>query len=80
MMRILTVTPITQGIGKEALSYYSLKDVAVGSIVRVPLRKRMVSALVVGSKNAGALKTKIRKAGFQMRKIEDFLIRLFCKL
>lgn len=68
-MRILDVIPITKGIGTETLSYFSGKDVAVGSIVTVPLRKKGVPAIVIASHDIKTLKADIKEADFQLRNI-----------
>ncbi|HVS79463.1 MAG TPA: hypothetical protein VHF05_00615 [Candidatus Paceibacterota bacterium] len=68
-MKILSVYPISRGISKEKLSYFSSEDHALGSIISVPLRKRSVPAIVVGSADAETQKTEIRSSDFALRKI-----------
>jgi primosomal protein N' len=68
-MNIVEVIPISRGIGKEVLSYFSAAEIPVGSLVKVPLRNRQIPALVVGNKPAGDLKAELKNSAFAMRKI-----------
>lgn len=70
-MKIVTVIPIKKGIGKETLSYFTSKDVGIGSIVEIPLRKKMAYGLVIEKKEAEELKTEIKSLPYSIRKIED---------
>ena len=56
-MRILEVIPIAKGINRDTLSYFSGSDIPVGSLIKVPLRKRIVPALVINSKEVIDSKT-----------------------
>ncbi len=71
-MRLIEVIPISRGISKETLSYFASEDIAPGSLVSVPLRKREVSALVLSSRDAKDAKTEIRKAEYEMKKVREF--------
>jgi len=66
---IVTVSPITKGVGKDTLSYFSGKRYSPGSIITVPLRKKEVPALVVEARQAQKEKSSIRKASFAVRKL-----------
>jgi len=69
-MRLLSVIPISRGIAKESLTYFTSADISAGSIIKVPLRKKVVPALVVSSEDASTLKTDIKNAPFEIKKIE----------
>jgi primosomal protein N' (replication factor Y) len=69
-MRILEVIPISKGINKETLSYFTGSDVSVGSIVKVPVRKKTVPALVVASREIVETKSEIKNASFSLKKID----------
>ncbi|MSU55374.1 MAG: hypothetical protein EXS46_02420 [Candidatus Taylorbacteria bacterium] len=71
-MFLIEVIPIARGINKESLSYFSLKAIPEGSLVTVPIRKRVVSALVVSSQDASLSKNEIKSSEFAMRKIGEF--------
>lgn len=69
-MFIVQVVPISRGIGKETLSYFTTSpDVKAGGIVRVPVRSREIPALVVSSTNATESKADLKNSPFAMRKI-----------
>ncbi len=69
-MRFLEVIPIAKGITKESLSYFTATDVSIGSIIKVPLRKKIVSALVVLSRGVIDSKSEIKNSSFALKKIE----------
>jgi primosomal protein N' (replication factor Y) len=69
-MKILEVIPISKGINKDTLSYFSGSDIPIGSIIKVPLRKRIVPALVIDSKNVEDSKSEIKNSSFALKKIE----------
>ncbi len=70
-MKIVTVIPIKKSVGKDTLSYFTSKDIGVGSIVEIPLRKKMAYGLVVEKKDAEELKTEIKSLPYSIRKIEN---------
>ena len=69
-MNIIKVIPITRGISKENLSYFTSIDVPIGSIVRVPVRKKIVNGFVISKENATVLKSEIKSSSFVIKKIE----------
>lgn len=70
-MRIVTVIPISRGIGKDSLTYFTNKDVHLGSVVSIPLRKKIVFGLVTESKNIDDVKTEIKSLPYSIKKIEN---------
>jgi len=68
-MKILEVIPVAKGINKETLSYFSGTDIPLGSIIKVPLRKRVVPALVINSKEVLDSKSEIKNSSFALKKI-----------
>ena len=70
-MQLINVIPIARSIGKESLTYFSAKPLKSGSVVFVPLRKKEVPAIVLSSQDIADMKTKIRSAGFALKKIEN---------
>ena len=68
-MFILQVIPITKSIRVPSLSYFSAKDVALGSLVTVPLRKQEIVAIVVAKEAVLDFKSMVRSANFQLRNI-----------
>ncbi len=69
-MKVLEVIPISKGIKNETLSYFTGSDVSVGSVIKVPLRKKIISALVVSLKSVTDLKSEIKSSAFSLKKIE----------
>ncbi|KKR31367.1 MAG: Primosomal protein N' [Parcubacteria group bacterium GW2011_GWF2_39_8b] len=76
-MRILTVIPIAKGITKDTLTYFTKKEVAVGSIVSIPLRKKMVYGLVTGSRSATEIKSELKSLSYSIKKIDNIQSRSF---
>lgn len=70
-MKLVEVIPIARGVGKETLSYFTGKDVAEGSVVLVPLRNRMSTALVTATEDVSAAKAKIRSLRYAIKKVEQ---------
>ncbi len=69
-MKLLNVIPISRGINKESLSYFTGSDVTVGSVVKVPLRKKIIPAIVISVEDVADAKAEIKDADFQIRKVE----------
>lgn len=70
-MHIVSVIPITRGISSEALSYFSAVEFAPGAVVKVPLRNRLVPALVVSTKSAELIKSELKNSTFSLKKISS---------
>lgn len=68
-MKILTVVPLAKGVFKENLSYFSAKEVEPGAIVTIPLRQKMVEALVIEVTPASHLKSQLKQSDFALKKI-----------
>ena len=75
-MHLIKAIPIARGVGADILSYWSPKEASPGSVIRVPLRKRTVGALVVSSESAADSKTEIKSLDFEVRKISNPHARL----
>lgn len=69
-MKLLSVIPISRGINKENLSYFTGSEVTIGSIVRVPVRKKIIPAIVISVSEVSDVKAEIKNAPFETRKIE----------
>lgn len=70
-MQIIHVIPFAKGLGRETLSYFSAEPIATGSIVEVPINKRLVSGLVVSCESAAHLKSEIKSASFELKKLSS---------
>ena len=77
-MKIIEVIPISRGIGRETLSYFTGEEIKPGAIVSVPLRNKSISGLVVTVQDVSDMKSSIKSAPYAIKKIEklahhDFL-------
>jgi primosomal protein N' len=76
-MRIVTVIPISRGISKDTLTYFTQKDVPAGSIVSIPLRKKLVFGLVLESRLAEEVKSELKTLTYNIKKIDKIETRTF---
>ena len=51
-MYLLTVIPISRGVGKDSLTYFAKTNPPIDSLISIPLRKKSGFGLVVESKKA----------------------------
>ena len=77
-MWIVEVVPIKKGLPQETLTYFSAEPVTDGMMVSIPIRSKLVDAVVVGSKDAREEKSAIKSGSFSLKKISkiktDFTI------
>jgi primosomal protein N' len=69
-MFIIEVIPISKSVKIDTLSYFTSKEITIGSIVTVPLRSKNVSAIVIAIRNAEDIKSEIRNADFSLKKLD----------
>ena len=67
-MKLLEVIPIMKGISKETLTYFTSGEVSAGSIVRVPLRKKTISAIVLSLQEVSEVKSSIKESSYSIKK------------
>ena len=70
-MYLIHVIPISRGITKDRLSYFSKKDIPKGAVVSVPIRNRLTPAIVEFTEDVKDVKTKLRQSPFPIKKIEE---------
>lgn len=68
-MFIIECLPLVRGLNKESLSYFCPKYLEPGSLLKINIKSKKVSALVLESKEAENLKSEIKSANFQFKKI-----------
>lgn len=68
-MYIATVIPIKKGLNKEYLSYFSLTNIPLGSIVTIPVRSKTIDAIVISTEEARDMKSDLKSAEYQLKKI-----------
>ncbi|MEX0918423.1 MAG: hypothetical protein WDZ85_00415 [Candidatus Paceibacterota bacterium] len=76
-LKVISVVPIDRGIFKDRLSYFSTVSAEIGALLTVPVRKREVPALVIGTTNVAAVKTEIKAQDFNLKKIDGSKARRF---
>lgn len=70
-MKIITVIPLKKNTFKEELTYFSAKEVEIGSIVSVPVRNNQILALVISVDEANTLKSEVKNMDFNLKKITE---------
>ena len=68
-MNIITVIPLTRSKVADSLSYFTAADVPLGAVVSVPLRSKSISAIVIESRAAQDIKSEIKSAPYEIRKL-----------
>ncbi len=76
-MYLLTVSPLTNGIPYEELSYFSKSEVHAGDLVEITIRKRVCRALVLNVASVEESKQSLKQASFVTKKINKVLIKEF---
>ena len=76
-MRLLGVSPIAKGIIKDQLSYFTTKETRPGELVFVPLRSRVIPAIVLESVKIENVKAKIKHSTFATKKVDEKLGKVF---
>jgi len=76
-MRVYIVIPISRGISKSHLTYFGQDNIPLGSLVSIPLRKKIVPALIVEKKDALELKSQLRSSRYPLKKISGIKTRHF---
>ena len=70
-MRLIHTIPISRGITKDRLSYFSKEDIPKGALVIVPIRNRQTPAIVESSEDVKDVKTRLRLSPYPIKKIEE---------
>lgn len=70
-MFIIEALPLGKGATHDPLSYFSSVPLARGSLIEVPVRKRLMPAIVLSATEAFSMKTALRAATFSLRKLPD---------
>jgi len=76
-MRIINVIPLSRGVFKETLSYFSSKNIAPGSIATVDIRNRKIDALVVSTEDAARVRSRIRTSSYAIKKLGSIKAKCF---
>ena len=76
-MKIVNASPITQGVLKEVLTYYTSKDIQNNSLVVIPLRGKSVPGLVTSFEDANEAKSRLKSSRFTLKRVEKIAERNF---
>ncbi len=76
-MQIITIIPISKGIPKDVLTYFTKDEIDLGSLVKIPLRKKTAYGLVIDAVKAEEVKSQIKSLPYSMKKIEEIKSRYF---
>lgn len=76
-MFIIDCLPFSKGLNKESLSYFGPKSLEAGSLIKINVRGKSLSALVLESRDAIEAKSEIKSASFQLKKITGFSAKPF---
>lgn len=68
-MYIVTVIPIQKSFQKEYLSYFSVHDIPLGYMVTIPIRSKIIDAIVINIEDARLMKSDLKNAKYQLKKI-----------
>ncbi len=69
-MKTVKVIPLSSAVQKEYLTYFTSKEVEVGMIVSVSIRKKNIDALVIEIGELQDEKSAVKNATFNLKKIE----------
>ncbi|KKT21300.1 MAG: Primosomal protein N [Parcubacteria group bacterium GW2011_GWB1_43_8] len=72
-MKIIDVIPIAKGIPQEKLSYFTSKDVSVGALVSVPVKKKEIPAIVSAVSDAKESKTSLKGSDFSIKPVKSVI-------
>lgn len=70
-MFVVEVIPMIKGPGLSTLTYFSRQNYPFGSLVNVPVRNKIKSAIVLKTTPVSEQKTELRKASFSLQKLPD---------
>lgn len=76
-MFIIDCLPIKRGLNKGSLSYFGSNYLEPGSLIKINVRNKNESAIVVGSRPLEDYKSEIKSANFQLKKVMAFKAKPF---
>ncbi|MBI3632208.1 MAG: primosomal protein N' [Candidatus Vogelbacteria bacterium] len=72
-LKVVKVTPITKSPFNEDLSYFTTKEVEIGALVLISLRKSDILGVVTSIAQADELKSDLKSSDFGLKKIERII-------
>jgi len=71
-LKIVNIIPLGNGGFKDTLTYYTNKAIKPGSIVFVPLRKKMIAGILISEEKVENIKSEIKSLNFEIKKINSY--------
>jgi primosomal protein N' len=68
-MYILDIIPLQKGIPRDTLSYFSMREIPLGSLVEIPLRNQTIQGIVIKQNEARDMKASIRSGNFSLKPV-----------
>ncbi|MEM9337066.1 MAG: hypothetical protein AAGA35_04395 [Patescibacteria group bacterium] len=68
-MFVIEVVPLQRGVQIESLSYFSSTTYDIGTFLKIPVRGKQISAVVMECKPVSTTKTALKAATFSLRKL-----------
>ncbi len=68
---LVEVAPLSASPLQATLTYFSAAKLVPGTLVKIPVKSKFLTAVVLNAKDARQAKAEIRKAGFMLRKIRQ---------
>lgn len=72
-MYLVSVIPISSSAHTDSLDYFSKEAITPGMIVAVPLRKKVIHALVIALVSLTEAKHMVKRSDFAMRKVQSVI-------
>lgn len=72
-VRIVTVVPLSKSLPKDSLEYFSSKEISLGDIVEIPIRKQFHKAIVTEIKDVKNQKAILKDVQFQLKAIKKVI-------
>src|SRR3990167_8982691 len=68
-MYIVTVSPPSRGINKENLTYFTVNNIPLGTVVSVQIRNKEVNAIVINKESLSSAKEAVKASNFKLKKV-----------
>jgi len=69
-LRVVTVLPTSDGAFKQALTYFTTSNIAVGDVVSIPARTKTIVGIVTSVEQATERREELRQEAFALKKIK----------
>ena len=70
-MNVVNVIPLSSGVFRDELTYFTSHAIELGTIVTISVRKKIIPALVVSQEPVINTKLRLREQGYTIKKLEN---------